>query len=197
MTNRIMLAGTVVAKGNGKIDLETNELSFDGNETYTHTHPITMTQKDLKAVKKGSQIKVMGKFGRSEDRRGRIEALAVEPGYKGNDMNFGEVIGTAHRSFQFFEAKGDKRAFGNVLVRLDDGMILRGVCFAPTCHRFNGTCTTGSTVQVLGRIQHREYIDREGDQQIMIEIVGNDDFTNVLESVDLVNPFDVKEAEAI
>ena len=188
--NRIMLAGIVLSKDSSAIVLETNELSFDGNETYTHVHPVTMTQKDLKSLKKGSRVKVTGKFGRSEDRRGRIEALAIEPGYKGDDMNFGEVIGTAHRSFQFFEAKGEKRAFGNVLVRLGDGMILRGVCFAPTCHRFNGTCTTGSKVQVLGRIQHRKYVDREGDEQVMIEIVGDDDFTNVLESVELVNPFD-------
>ena len=199
MTNRIMLAGNVLEKDNDGIVLETNEVSFDGNDTYTHLHPVTMTAKDLKAVKKGSQIKVMGKFGRGEDKRGRIEALTVDPNYKGDDINFGEIVGIAHRSFQFFEAKGDKRAFGNVLVRLDDGMILRGVLFAPTCHRFNGPCTTGSTVQVLGRIQHREYTDREGDGQVMIEIVGNDDFTNVLESVELVNPFEemADQAEAI
>lgn len=195
--NRIMLAGNVLDKNGDGIVLETNEISFDGNDTYTHVHPVTMTAKDLKAVKKSSQIKVMGKFGKDKDGRGRLEALTVDPNYKGDDLNFGEVVGTAHRSFQFFEAKGDKRAFGNVLVRLDDGMILRGVLFAPTCHRFNGPCTTGSTVQVLGRIQHRAYIDREGDEQVMIEIVGNDDFSNVLESVELINPFEETQAEAI
>lgn len=191
MENRIMLAGTVLAKRNDSIELETEEVSFDGTETYSHTHPIVMVAKDLKAVKKGSRIKVDGKFGRDENRRGRIEATSVTTGYKGDDVNIGEIVGMAHRSFQFFPAVGDKRAFGNVLVRLDEDLIIRGVCFTPTCHRFDRDCTSGSKVQVLGRIQHRKYLDRKGDNQQMIEIVGDDDWTNVLESNVLVNPFDV------
>lgn len=197
--NRIMLAGTILEKGKHSVEMETSELSFDGNEEYSHTHPVIMTEKDLKAVKKGMKIRVAGVFGKDEEtRRGRIEATIVTPNYLGEDVNKGELIGKAHRSFQFFPATPDKQAFGNVIIRLESGLMIRGVCFIPTCHRFVRECTTGSLVQVLGRVQHRPYYDRNGDPAKMIEIVGDDDFTNVLESVELVNPFDVEEvAEAI
>jgi len=188
-----MLAGTIVEKDGDGIMLETNELSFDGTEEYSHTHPIALSAKELKGLKKGSKVKVTGKFARDENRRGKIEATAIVPNYDGEDMNLGEIGGIAHRSFQFFKATGEKQAFGNVIVRMENELMIRGVCFQPTCHRFNAECTTGSEVVVLGRIQHREYVDRGGDTQTMLEVVGNDDFTKVTKSVTLVNPF---EAEA-
>ena len=198
--NRIMLAGVVLEKGKTGIKMETSELSFDGNEEYSHIHPVEMSSGDLKAVKKGMKIRVLGEFGRDEEtRRTRIEAKIVTPNYIGEDVNKGELVGKAHRSFQFFPAITDKQAFGNVIVRLESGLMVRGVCFVPTCHRFVRECTTGSTVQILGRVQHRDYYDRAGDLTQMIEIVGDDDFTNVLKSVELVNPFDEADdvAEAI
>ncbi len=198
--NRLMLAGTVISKDKTEVELETSELSFDGSEEYSHFHPVKMSEKNLKAVKKGMKIKVLGKFVNDDKRRGAIEATSVTPNYIGSDVNKGELIGKAYRSFQFFPTTADgKQAFGNVVVMLEDGVMIRGVCFTPTCHRFNRDCTTGSLVQVLGRIQHRPYTDRLGNEVRAIEIVGDDDFTNVLESVELVNPFEADEkiAEAI
>jgi hypothetical protein len=196
--NRIMLSGTVNGKSKEGLMIETSELSFDGNDTYVHLHPVHFDNpNDFKAVKKGSTVKIDGKFGRDDERRGRIEAVKITPNYAGPDVNKGELQGLAHRSFQFFPATKDKKAFGNVIVRLDDGLMIRGVCFIPTCHRFERECTTGSWVQVLGRIQHRGYIDRQGNSMTMIEVVGDDDFTNVITSKELQNPFDVAAEEGV
>jgi len=214
--NRVAIAGTVVEKGglndlNGEhgILVETNELSFNGLEEYSHVHPVPMSKTESKSLKKGMKVKIAGKFGVMEfvdkdernNRIGYIVATSVTPNYAGDDINLGELRGAAHRSFQFFPAKGDQQAFGNVIVRLKAGLMIRGVCFQPTCHRFAQECTTGSEVTVLGRVQHRPYLDRRsGKMKKMLEVVGNDDFTKVIESVELINPFDVMdetEVEAI
>jgi len=184
--NKLILAGELIQKNDEVILMSTTETSSDGRE-FTEEHEVHVDKKVM--FKVGDRIRVMGRLERSEDNITIIKAIDKITKHEGeDDMNAARITGKAHRTFEFYPRDAGRAALGNILVTVDN-TIFRGVAFGHLAHTLHRGCTKGSEVQLEGRLRTREYQDREGDMQSMLEIVADPDFTRVIKRAAIVDRF--------
>lgn len=188
MENKLILAGDVVNVNKDSMTLTTMDVGSDGRE-FVETHEIIMTKKELKEVKAGNRVRVIGHLGRDDHNRTVIIGDTVSLHDDLQDINVAKLVGKAHRTFEFYPRIEGSGAFGSLLVTVNQ-TIYRGTAFGHTAHMLSRQCLIGSTVRLQGRIRTREYTDRNGDTQRMTEIVAHPDFTKVLEVATIIDPFD-------
>jgi hypothetical protein len=188
MENKLILAGDVVGTDGDKLYMATTDVGSDGRE-FTQDHEIVCKKKDLKDLKAGDRVKVFGKLGRSDENRTVIISTQIEPYTDSHDLNVARLVGIAHRTFEFFPRIEGSGAFGNLLVTVD-GVIYSGTAFGHTANMLSRNCTKGSTVKLQGRIDNREWPDRNGEVQSRTRIIADPDYTKVLEKAKMVDPLD-------
>lgn len=187
--NKLILAGEIVEKGD-VIMMTTTEFSSDGRE-FTEDHEIHFAKKkDSASIKAGDKIRVMGHLKRNDDNITIIEILSPPEKHEDDDdLNVARIVGKAHRTFEFYPRAEGRVALGNLLVTVEN-TIYRGVAFGHLAHTLHRNCSKGSDVQLEGRLRTREYEDRDGDMQSMLEIVADPDFTKVLKKAAIVDRFE-------
>jgi hypothetical protein len=184
--NKVILCGSITSVAKGTVTMETTEPSGTG-DVYTEVHNITCKPGIMKDVKTGKKFKMVGSLGRNDENRTQLQADSFKKLDKSQpDANMARLTGIAHRSFEFYPRAEGRMAFGNLLVSVDD-IIFRGVAFGHTAHMLHRGCKRGSTVQLEGRVRAREYQDNQGDDQIMIEVVADPDYTKVLKKAVIVD----------
>jgi len=198
-----MLAGEVVAKGGDIVSVETTERTPGGD--YPDTHDVYF-EDGAPDSHIGSRIQLVGKVAKDPDDPRTLRLTADTDNvrdYDGNlDINIGKVSGKLHRGFEYFRPKEDKRAFGNLLLVVDEDFYMRGVVLtAPACMEIKeaGTYLTGAEIEIQGRLQTRPF-ESQGEKRIALEIVVNPDKTKILKDASLDDAFadfDEKLIEAI
>lgn len=188
MENKLVIGGTVVGTDGNMLMIDTMDVGTNGRE-FVENLVVVCKKKDLKDLKAGDRIKVVGCLGRNDENRTIIIGNTIEPYSDSRDLNMARLVGTAYRSFEFYPRIEGSGAFGNLLVTVDN-TIYRGTAFGHTAHMLNRDCTEGSEIKLQGRIRIRPYSDREGDMQNMTEIVADPKFTKVLKTAVIVDPLD-------
>ena len=176
--NGIKLVGDILALNSTGLLMETK--SEDGE--YSETHEVLVKpKKALKALKEGMRIKLFGTLDQI-DKRTKIVAdpkSITECDADEDYVNLAKLVGRTAGTFQYYAPSYGKQAFGNLLIEVND-MLFRSVLFAALATGFDRLCKRNSTVQVQGRLRKREFSNRDGDTDSMLEIIADPDETKVL-----------------
>lgn len=181
--NAVSLIGDIVGTDKGMAVIRTFQETQ--KETYSTDHLVHMKGK-VKLPAKASRVEVIGHFEMiNEDTAivaDNIRSAEGEP-YE----NVAHVIGDSFRTVQLQEsAKGTK--FANALLKLGDTLI-NGVVFRAIAIAFSMKCTKGSLAQIYGRVQHRQFEDKEGRERVTAEIICDEDLTQVIKTKELKSKF--------
>ena len=86
---------------------------------------------------------------------------------------------TTAGALHYLPATESQAALANALVDTGNGLF-RVVLFEPQASLWYRLCKRNSEVFCQGRVQHRGYTDRNGDQQSMLELVADPDYTRIV-----------------
>jgi hypothetical protein len=191
MENKVSVNANVkvVGKESGMTLVETIAIDRRGNE-YSTVH----NMKSTKSHKKNEMLHVEGHLELSDGINYinpiKIEVLKSEPSdFKMNAWVEGEV------TTNFIEPKslnapiGEQKApFGVVSVRTQ-GRFQRGIVFNNLIATFRQFVKTGAVVFIAGRIQYRSFVNKDGQNQTIAEIICDNNYTKVVKASSLKNPF--------
>lgn len=195
--NKFLLAGEVIGISDDEIRMMTVERTVNGE--YPDEHVILFDE--TPDVKLGQRVQLVGEIGQDADNPRELclnaKAENVLDYDKKIDHNIARVSGIMHRGFEYFPPIPDenKKGFGNLLLVVNDEFYIRGAVLTnPAAMKMDRDkkFTTGTEVQIEGRLQTREF-EQNGEERVAIEIVVNADKTKVIksaESVDLFEEYD-------
>lgn len=190
--NKFLIAGEIVSTGDEMLVLETVERTPGGD--YPDEHDVYF-ENGVPTVTLGEKAQILGRVEQDpiDPRKLRLTANAsdVRDYDKKLDMNIAKVSGKLHRGFEYFPPAEGKRAFGNLLIIVEETFYMRGVILtAPACMKMDreGKFTTGAEIEIQGRIQTRPF-ESQGEERIALEIVVDPDKTRVLVEAKDYDPF--------
>jgi hypothetical protein len=192
--NVVFLAGTVLDVQGNEVIIETKESTPRGDFTEQH---LVQVGKLPDKVKAGTPIALFGSL-QVEDGENFVEGdpesvqVITKKALSELDVvNQAQVIAKASQGFDYFPPAMAKKAFGNMLLKMGEQFYVRGVAFGPHASFLNKKIKTGALVKLVGRLQNREFEDRDtGETRTAVEIIANKDFTEVLAEADSGTVFD-------
>jgi hypothetical protein len=178
--NGILLTGDVASVSKTGFSVITKNVATDGTE-YTDEHQIVCKGKNPAWLEFGVRIEFKAKLVVKDKRTGIVTTPADmrKAADKAGYMNLARLIGEIKHPFRYLPPTPDKQAIGNMLVTVDD-QLFRGTCWGTMAMALKRLFTKGTLVQVQGRLQQREYTNRAGDPDSMLEIVCDEEKTKVL-----------------
>ena len=178
--NGVLITGDVTSVAKTGFNVITKNVATDGTE-YTDEHQVTCKGKNPDWLKTGARIEFKAKLAVKDKRTGivTIPKDMRKAGNKVGYMNLARLIGEIRHPFRYLPPTTDKQAIGNMLVTVEE-QLFRGTCWGTMAMALKRLFTKGTMVQVQGRLQQREYINRAGDPDSMLEIVCDEEKTKVL-----------------
>lgn len=169
--NQAVIQGEVVAKGSDGFTVLTKQTVFSG--TYENK---VMLASD-KAVEIGERVRIKATmvFDGEKTKLVPTEFGTPTEGY----VNIGRLVGTTAGALRYLPATETQAALANALVDTGNGLF-RVVLFEPQASLWYRLCKRNSEVFCQGRIQYRGYTDRNGDNQSMLELVADPDYTRIV-----------------
>ena len=169
--NACVIQGEVIAKDSDGFTVLTKQTVFSG----TYDNKVTFSSD--KAVEIGERVRVKASmvFDGSVTKLIPLEFGTPTDGY----CNIGRLVGTTAGALRYLPATENQAALANALVDTGNGLF-RVVLVEPQASLWYPLCPRNSEVFCQGRIQHRGYTDRNGDQQSMLELVADPDYTRIV-----------------
>lgn len=192
--NVVFLAGTVLDIAGNEVIVETKESTPNGE--FAEQHLVQIGKLPAK-IKHGTALCLYGELqvdsgenyilGDPES----VKALTKKELSEMTVVNQAQIIAKASQSFDYFPPADNKRAFGNMLLKIADQFFIRGVAFGPHALALSKKIKTGALVKLVGRLQNRDFDDRQtGETRTAVEIIANRDFTQVLAEAENGSVFD-------
>jgi single-stranded DNA-binding protein len=169
--NQAVIQGEVIAKDAQGFTVLTKQTVFSG----TYDNKVTFSSD--KAVEIGEKVRIKASmiFDGTVTKLVPLEFGTPTEGY----CNIGRLVGTTAGALRYLPATESQAALANALVDTGNGLF-RVVLFEPQASLWYRLCKRNSEVFCQGRIQHRGYTDRNGDQQSMLELVADPDYTRII-----------------
>jgi len=169
--NQAVIQGEVIAKDSDGFTVLTKQTVFSG----TYDNKVTFSSD--KAVEIGEKVRIKASmvFDGSVTKLIPLEFGTPTDGY----CNIGRLVGTTAGALRYLPATENQAALANALVDTGNGLF-RVVLFEPQASLWYRLCKRNSEVFCQGRVQHRGYTDRNGDQQSMLELVADPDYTRIV-----------------
>lgn len=176
--SKFLVAGEILAVGNGVITLETIErrppTPANPSGEYPDTHQVYI---ESTGRKPGDRVAIMGRISQDQidGRKLVLIGESIKDHDSKRDMNIARVAGRLDRDFEHFEAvpSEGKRGFGNLLMIVEDQFYLRGVVLqAAQAIKIDRSekFMAGAEIEVEGRLQTREFVSND-EERVALEIV--------------------------
>ena len=169
--NQAVIQGEVVAKDSDGFTVLTKQTVFSG----TYDNKVTFSSDKTVEIGEKVRIKASMVFDGSVTKLIPLEFGTPSDGY----VNIGRLVGTTAGALRYLPATENQAALANALVDTGNGLF-RVVLFEPHASLWYRLCKRNSEVFCQGRVQHRGYTDRNGDQQSMLELVADPDYTRIV-----------------
>lgn len=111
-----------------------------------------------------------------------------------HDLNVAKMVGETPREIDHRPRQGAKRAFANAMLLIGQTFI-NGVAFTALAAKLDRECPRGSTLQLGGRLNWREWEDEELGWQETLEVVADSSLTRVIKRGVVVD--ELKDLEAL
>lgn len=170
--NQCVLQGEVVAKDSTGFTLMTKQAVFGGK---VYENPVKIASDKAVEIGERLRIKASMSFDGTVTKLVPIEFGVPTDGY----VNIGRLVGTTAGALRYLPATDSQQALANALVDTGGGLF-RVVLFEPQASLWYRLCKRNSEVFCQGRVQNRKYIDREGDEQSMLELIADPDYTRII-----------------
>ena len=173
--NQAVIQGEVVAKDSDGFTVLTKQTVFSG--TYDNKVTFSPLNTETRPVEIGERVRIKASmvFDGEKTKLVPLEFGTPTDGY----VNIGRLVGTTAGALRYLPATESQAALANALVDTGNGLF-RVVLFEPQASLWYRLCKRNSEVFCQGRIQHRGYTDRNGDQQSMLEFVADPDYTRIV-----------------
>jgi single-stranded DNA-binding protein len=169
--NESVVQGEVVAMDNSGFTVLTKQTVFSG----TYDNKVTFSSDRVVEIGERLRIKAQMVFDGEKTKLVPIEFGTPSDGY----VNIGRLVGTTAGALRYLPATESQAALANALVDTGGGLF-RVVLFEPQASLWYRLCKRNSEVFCQGRVQHRAYTDRNGDEQSMLELVADPDYTRIV-----------------
>jgi len=173
--NACVIQGEVITKDSDGFTVLTKQTVFSG--TYDNKVTFSPLNPETRPVEIGERVRIKASmvFDGEKTKLVPLEFGTPSDGY----VNIGRLVGTTAGALRYLPATESQAALANALVDTGNGLF-RVVLFEPQASLWYRLCKRNSEVFCQGRVQHRGYTDRNGDQQSMLELVADPDYTRIV-----------------
>jgi len=189
----------VIGKEGKYLFVETIAIDRKGNE-YGTEHTMELG-KGMKASK-GDYVHVEGTVGLNEDGENVITAskLALWPSEPTDLRMNAWIVGEAASNFiepkSIEDIGGDRKPFGVASIKLGN-RFQRGIVFNQLIPTFRKNLKAGAIFRMAGRLQYRTYVANDQTEKTIMEIVCDNNYTEVLKASTKKNPFAFSEEDVM
>ena len=189
----------VTGKEGKYLMVETIAIDRKGNE-YGTEHVMELG-KGMKASK-GDYVHVEGTVSMNEDGVNLITAskCSLWPDEPADLRMNAWVVGEAASNFiepkSIDEVGGDRKPFGVASIKLGN-RFQRGIVFNQLIPTFRKNLKAGAIFKMAGRLQYRKYIANDQTEKTVMEIVCDNNYTEILKASTKKNPFAFSEEDVM